>query len=318
MEARYRKETAHVDIAVAAKAGTKAAEDFATAKEGKTEFAGLLSPKAAIQAHWTGKVTSTQQAEWDTVTKALRQQALEGIDKEPKSDEERKLGKDLVGDLFDVVRDTVKSGHVDAALSVSIEPKSLSLLAGGYVADGDKLDKAARKVAAALTQQNPALEQFIKLDAAKEGDIRFHEVTIPLDPNDPKSEGASQLLGESIHFVLGIGKSSVYAALGRDPMALVKESLAKSKSMGATSLDPFEIAVAVRPVAELIAKVAQDKEKEGAARLAKLLASSDGNDHVRFVVQPITRGLQVRLQVEKGVLRAAGAVVAERGGNKSP
>ena len=167
-------------------------------------------------------------------------------------------------------------------------------------------------MAAAVIQQNPALEQFIKLDAAKEGDIRFHEVTIPLDPNDPKSEGASQLLGESVHFVLGIGKSSVYAALGRDPMAVVKESIAKSKSMGATSVDPFEIAVAVRPVAELIAKTADDKEKEGAARLAKLMASSDGNDHVRFVVQPITRGLQVRLQVEKGVLRAAGAVVAER------
>jgi hypothetical protein len=60
--------------------------------------------------------------------------------------------------------------------------------------------------------------------------------------------------------------------------------------------------------------VAEGNEKQTAAMLSKMLESAPGKDHVKITATPIPNGIQVRLQVEEGILKAAGIVPMMMGG----
>ncbi len=301
---RQEKRT-FVDLRAIALPGTALASDLAQARELKTAFGGFRTPGAVFQAHWVGKAHGADAAASAKFVDLLREKALKDIDREGASEDEKRIRKELANQVFDVLRDTAASGRSDGAVSVVVTPKAASLIAGMYVADGMKLQDVARKVGQFLRDNHP-LFSGLKLDAETFEGVTLHTMPLPLPPVGDQ-EKARQVLGESPELVLGFGKQAMYLAAGKNAVQRLKEAIGRSATPVVPPA-PAEVWVALRPVAEFLAEMGNERQKQHAQQALELLGRAEGKDHLRLVVRTTDRGALVRVEAEQGVLEIVRAI----------
>jgi hypothetical protein len=80
----------------------------------------------------------------------------------------------------------------------------------------------------------------------------------------------------------------------------------------------LNLSIALGPVAKFVAEIGDDQTRPMAVVLSTLLAQSGGKDHVTLVSTAIPpRGLQVRLELEEGIIRVLG-MFSQMGGMMGP
>ena len=100
------------------------------------------------------------------------------------NDEERQTAKAIVNQLLDVADATVKAAKMDCGASLVLKPGSLGFVAGGFVADGEKLADAVKKLAGLAAQKDPNFPG-VNFDAETYEGVTFHTAKIPLrTPNE--------------------------------------------------------------------------------------------------------------------------------------
>jgi hypothetical protein len=294
----------YFDLTVTALKGTSAAQEMAQLSELKTAFSGFASPDAVVTAHWTGQAPKHKTEAGVKLIQALRDKELKEIDDSPASADEITMRKDLLNKLMDVIRDSVASGHSDGGVSLFIQPNDITLVAGGYVADGAKLESVVKPIATWLQQSHP-LFAGLKLDAEQYAGVNFHTLSIPA-PQGNDREKFVQLFGESLEVVVGFGPEAVYLSAGKQALKSLKDAIQKS-SKPAKVTTPFELSVALKPLADFVSVMGREQEKGPAQLVAGVLAQAQGKDHLRIVAQPIERGVILRLDAEEGILQLLGA-----------
>ena len=252
-----------------------------------------------------GQAPASEAAKWAKLIQLARENELKKADREATSDQDSANRKELANKLFDVLRDTAASGRSDGALSVVVRPREVSLLFAAYVADGAKLESVFKTVATWLSMILPG-PITLNLDANKYESVNFHNLSIPAPIGDGHDRFA-QLFGDSLDVVVGFGKEAIYVGAGKDATKAVEEAIRKSATPVVPSA-PFEISIALKPLADLIAGMGGEHEKGPAAMAAKVLDSANGKDRIRLVGRSIERGLTVRFEVEEGILKLIGAV----------
>jgi hypothetical protein len=231
------------------------------------------------------------------------------LEKQGLQEEQLKLAKQLAGDLMDVIGKTLESGKMDMAASAKLGPKAATVVAGGQIAEGGKLESVLKRLVEQVIKDQPDAAKFFKLDAEKHQDVQFHVVSVPTGMMGGEAqEKAAALFGESLDVVIGIGEKSLYVAAGRDAVKTLKQAIDESKSAGEKSLPPMQLSVAAGAIAKFAAAVADEDERPNIEKVAKVLESSEGKDHVKLTATQIPNGARVRLDVEEGILRLLGAM----------
>lgn len=294
---------AFLEVSLTAVKGTESARQIAKLRPAKSNFAGFLLPGAALNANWAGQLPEAKIAMINTMVEAVREQAFRDIDKKDKPEEEDRVAKQLVGDVLDLVWQTAKGGRVDGGLALLLHPESVTLLAGGYVADAAKLEKLAKQVVKIAEAENSAVGQWVKLDADQYKGVRFHTVSRPIPEDAKNREKVVGLIGETLDVVLGIGKQSVYVAAGRDAMRTLKQAIERSAAEAYKMVPPSQFSVSLGPVAQFVAAVGKQKDRPKAARAAEILEQSASQDHIKLVTGLIPQGVKCRLEFEEGVLK---------------
>jgi hypothetical protein len=134
--------------------------------------------------------------------------------------------------------------------------------------------------------------------------VTFHTLSVPT----PKEEEALKLFGETIDFAVGIGKDSVYFAMGRDCLTAAKKVIDDSAASPGKSIAPMELSISVGQIINTIAAFeTEDQVLQAVAETLKTEAV--GRDHVKIVAQPVENGLRTRFEAEEGVMRAIGVAV---------
>ena len=209
--------TTHIDLTVAAVAGSDFGKQLSQVKETTSDFAGFLVPDAAASLNLSAKMDKDNTEQFVAALQTLRSHALQHIEAEEKlsDDATKKIAKEMVSEVFDAIQATVESGKIDAGATLNLSDKSMALVAGAYVADPNSLEDALKKFAK-LAEKEPNFPG-IKFDADKHGGVRFHTASLPV----PKEEGISRVLGDKLDVAVGIGPKSAYLALGhRQPQAV--------------------------------------------------------------------------------------------------
>ena len=85
----------------------------------------------------------------------------------------------IVNQLLDVADATVKAASMDCGASLVLKPGSLGFVAGGFVADGEKLADAVKKLAGLAAKKDPNFPG-INFDAETYEGVTFHTAKIPL------------------------------------------------------------------------------------------------------------------------------------------
>jgi len=127
-------------------------------------------------------------------------------------------------------------------------------------------------------------------------------------------EKLAALVGQTMDVVVGISDDSLYLAAGRDAAKTLKQAIDASKAGAGKALPPMQLSLAAGAIAQFVAAIGDEDVKPGAEMVAKMLEGSAGKDHVKLTATQIPNGAQVRLEVEEGLLKLAGAIPAMAGG----
>ncbi len=293
-----------LDIETRAVDGTELATKCAAMKNVKSNFAGFALPGAAMTMLAAGKSDDDTVAQGKEMLAKVKEGAAKQLDdNEGLSDKQKELGKQLLNDALDVARQTMELKKSDCGMSVVLDDNP-SFIVGSLIAAGDKLDATFKKLVKEIITDKPEVESMIKLNAETYDDVKFHVVTIPV----PAAE-AKAVFGDAVQIVIGVSESRLYFGAGKDPIAALKKAIAASKESPDKSITPMEMAISAGPIAKFVAKATPDtnpsdaQAKKVAGKIAEQLAKMPGKDKVTMTVKPIENGVQMRLNVESGVIK---------------
>lgn len=309
----HKAEKVLLDLSATVLPGTDSARWLADMGKLKSRFGGFLVPGAAVTGNWLSQVPTSDVAVLAEAIDVLRPKAMAEIERKAKSPEEAKVQKELATGLLDVIRKTVATGRADAGVSLLLGPEAVTVVAGGYVADGPTLEKTLKQLAEAARQQHPDfVNQVVKLNAGECRGVNLHTVSVPIPADAPDRQKAVKLIGETLDVVIGVGQEGVYVAAGRDAMKALRGAIERSAD-GAAALSPMRLSIAVGPIARFAAIAAHSPaEREKAAKAVAALEKMSGADHVNLEIRPIERGVQCRVEIEPDVVKLVGLASQEK------
>jgi hypothetical protein len=298
----------HIDINITAKEGSELARQMALNAESKSAFTGVLLPEASMTMNATAKLAESDIAQFEAMVNAGRDQLGKQIDDDPNlTPEQRTVAKDVLGKLLDVFQDTAKSGKIDIGFALVLEPKSIGMVAGSYVADGPAFEKAVKEIVE-LAKNEPDFPK-VQFNAGTHGSVTLHKASVPVPDREPE---ARELLGETLDIVLGIGAKSVYISAGKNAESLLKKVIDQSAQGAEKTVPAMQMNVAVLPILKFMATVDENPMLPG---LIATLEKS-GNDKVLITSQGTERGSSMRIEVQEGLLKLIGEAVKQAtGGN---
>ena len=214
--------SAHLDIGITAIPDSELAKKIAGQAETKSDFTGFLLPDAAFSLNAVNAFTQADAAQSLAMLQGFRTKTLAQAENDPNLADEnvRKVAKEVLNELFDVVENTIKAGKIDMGAAIVLAPNSVSGAAGGFVADGPALEKAIKK----LVELGKADPNFppVKFDIETHKGVRVHTITVPM-----MDEGGKKLFGDSLDVYLGIGDKSAYLAFGKGSLEVLKSIIDK-------------------------------------------------------------------------------------------
>jgi hypothetical protein len=299
-----------LDINYTAVPNSKLAQDFALNANPSTNFAGFFEPDAAMMMTFASKVSPADVAQLDQMLDAVRQQASKAIDKESDlpSDNAKTQVKSALDDILAAVKATMQAGVMDGGAVLNLTPDALTFVAGGFIGDPAKVEAGLKKIVEVAKEE----EDFpgIQWNAAQHQDVAFHTLSAPIPQNE---KPAQQLFGETVEMAIGIGKDSVYFALGRNCVEKVKQVIDRSRANPGKAIAPMEMTFALGQIMQVAESMADEDDRPALAMIADMLKNeANGRDHVRIVVQPIENGQRTRIEAEEGVLRAIGVMIMNK------
>ncbi len=290
-----------IDFNGVAVAGTNLAKKYADAANVTSGFTGFLDAKAAGNLHFSAKMTAEDIESMQESVSILRERANKGIDNsnDIPEGEGKKMVKEIVGQFFDVAKDTVASGYLNDGAMLNLNDKDLSFVAGGFVADGPKLEGAIKKLVE-LAKNEPDFPG-VTFNAESHQGVTFHTTSLPV-----KEPGGQMVFGPKMDVVIGIGPKAAYVSLGKNPSQALKNAIDKSTSGAAQKVPPAQFAVSVGQLVNFGLQFAPDPTAQAVA--AEISKAGD-KDHVRSETKASSNGGTTRIELEEGVIRAIGAGV---------
>ena len=297
------KKNLSLDFSYTAVPGSALAKQMATASAAKTAFGGFRLPGAALTASTTQKVSPEDLDQSLALADEFRNQVLQELENDPSLDDPQlRAGvKEIVGIFFDVAKDTAKTGTVDAAAALLLQPESMTFISGVKLASGDKLDAAVRKLVE-LAKSEPDFPD-VQVDADQHKDVHFHTLNVPIP--DPQ---ARLILGDTLDGVLGVGKEAVYMAFGKDALSTLKQAIDRSSENNADAGVPMEIVVSVGAIVKFMASVQPDETLQG---LAAGVDGVMGSDQINIKYETIKDGIRGSLTIDEGVIELLGKAVPD-------
>jgi len=305
----HKAEKALGELSITAVKGSKTAKVLEELGGAKTAFAGFRLPGAVLTVQGTSQCTVATEKELAWFFDKVRTKIFEEIDKEEKDEEKAKVFKHVVGGLMEVAEETIATGKVDGAGSVVLRPDAVTLMGARHVADGAKLEAALAPLVPLIRKEVPQIAALVaKAKSEKFEGVRLHIATIKIPENADDRDKLIRVLGENPELVVGFGPEAFYVAAGKDALKTLKQAIKRSAQRGPQPARPLDVSFSAGALAKFLAELGDEGDREKAARALAALEEAPGKDHVKLAVLPIPRGLKVRLEIEQGVLKMAGAI----------
>jgi hypothetical protein len=281
-----------LEVQITAIKGSKVAQAIALKSQATSAFTGFLLPDAALAATLSAKLSPEEQASRTSELDVLKlnlQKKIEDTDKI--DDDDKDLAKQVAGDLIDVLKKTVASGKTDAGLAVTLGD-TLNLVGGFYVSDPAAIEKLFKRLKDAAKNES---------DKTKFSDEKFdgttlHTVTMPID-----NKKLADILGDDLAVTLGIGKQTVYLAIGDKSLDALKGILSTTAAKEHKLSPPFQATADLTSILEFVDENTDVPEDFG--KLVKAAKKWEGKDHIRLRAIPNQDTMTYRLELEEGVLR---------------
>jgi hypothetical protein len=232
-----------------------------------------------------------------TVTEASRAKVLESFDRAVPPGSDDPLTKAIVGLVRELLRATLASGGIDAAVAIDTSTASKqsplpAVTAGVRVNDGPALEQQVKKLfGAGMLPPNVS----VKFDSGKAGAANLHTVAIDLGDSP-----AADAVGKSIDLTLAVAADYAFVLTGGDLQKRIAAALASSGRADPEAKPIANVQVAMNRVFRYAGTVTGQPQAAAAAKRADEAPRS----LLEVFVRPVDRGLVTRLSADAGVLKA--------------
>ena len=307
--AEPQSQAVRLDIEITATEGSSLAADYALAGEAKSDLTGFYLPQAALTALMASTMAESDAAQLEDMIDTYGSKALEDLDEQDLSDNERKLAKQMLGDLIDVIRKTIESRRIDAGLALLADADSLNLLVGAFVADTATLEKLLKQMVRLAIAEDPGVENAITLNAEEHQGIRLHTLAVPTDQLPEGADLPPMLAGDTLTAAVGFGDQQVFLAFGPGSIDKLKAAIDQSKSAAGQSVAPMRLSVSATGIGRIVEGLGGAEDPDVPPEILSALTNAGQNGHLTFVSEAVPNGVRTRLELEAGMLKVIGAAV---------
>jgi hypothetical protein len=235
----------------------------------------------------------------DKIRKPLND-LLDEAEKKAIDDAKDKAGKDLLSALFDAVTPTLKSGEIDiGSISRAPGPKGYYTAAAGLrVTEGLKVEKGLRKALADLPKEaQDAVNQKLKVDFAKQGDVNIHRLSLEEKDLGEQGEAVVKILGPNPWY-FAFRDDALLVGVGEEGLKAIKDAI--DTRPRAAAVVEYELGLAKMDKAYPAVK--------GWADASKKAFKAPGDDKVTFKVEG-GKALSIKLGTKAPVVTFAAELI---------
>ena len=292
-----------LDVEVTAVPNSDLASQLAYSKDATTSFVGFRGDDSAISFAMANKLPADQLAPTMAAIDGMKTALLQEMQTDGNfpNAETQKLAEEVVGDVIEILKETLQSGKLDGVGSAQLANEASSAIVAGYVADGSKVESLLKKLAD-VAKSDPDFPG-ITFNADNHDGTQFHTMSVPI----PDGEEARKVFGDQLDLVIGTGAESFCLGVGNDCLSQIKDAMDRSKSASDTVVAPVEITVSAAKIMGLAASLTEDASVQA---VAQTLAAATGSDHVIIAANHVANGVRYRYEIQDGIVRAIGQAIS--------
>jgi hypothetical protein len=293
-----KSKTMGIDLSVSAKSGTQLSQSIASYAKTTSAFAGIAGPESVASLVLAMPVSKQMRDVFRDAFRAGFDEARAEVDKSEKlkTDQQKKVARDVIDRVAKVVEATADTGRVDGSIVFNpVGEDKLQLVAAGTVVNGNEVAKVIDD-AVKQNPNDPGLQK-LSLDVAKHGGARIHAIEVELH-----DERKAQFGDGPAH--LGIRDDALYFAVGGDSLAAVKAAIDKTGKA-----DTKRAPVSARFQPSKLIGLTEQNDDDPRQKIARDAFRGDG-DYISFELLPAERGTRLRLEFGEGFIRFLGTVLS--------
>lgn len=292
MNANKESKAMQMDVEFKGLPNSELASKLAASKaDAPSRFTGFLMDGATFTTNTCAKVSKEDAEQYSKMLTDLKDTAVKEMDQDGDlSEQDMELVKNSLGDLVDVVNETLAEGLIDMGGLVMLEDGKINAAFGGQISDPRKIEKTVKELIA-MAEEKMGEEIEVNLNSGSHKNITLHELVIQVPDEEEEVRDA---IGDQITIVLGIGTKEVYMALGSDPVDLLKKSVDGTHM--AKELAQYNLYIT--PILKFAAGMEGDPNIEA---MADALAKA-GNDRVSMTTDLIENGMNMKFEMQDGIL----------------
>ena len=293
-----------MDIEFTGLAGSKLAKKLLNSKADQpSRFTGFLMDGATFTQNQCVKLDAEDAQEYAKQLDQLQKAVIKGIDEDGDlTDDEIATVDSAMGKLVTAIKDTLNDGLLDSGAVVMLTDGEINFAVGSQISNPAKVEEAVKELVA-MAEDKMGGQIEVNLNSGSHKAVTFHEVVVQV-PDD--EEEAREMLGDQVTIVIGIGKKEVYFAGGSNPVATLK------KAMDGTAMakEMMQYNFYITPILKFAANMEGDPNME---KMATALETA-GNDRVSMTANLIDNGINMRFEMQDGILGLIKVGVETMGG----
>ena len=292
MSADEKSKALVMDIDFTAIPDTQLAERMAISQDaGKSRFTGFLLDGAVFNQNIIARIHPEDAQQYTTMLEDLQTAGLKELDQEADmTEEEFNQVKKSVGELVDVMKETLKEGLIDGGAVLILEEGNINFAAGAQISDPRKLEGTIKELIV-MAEEKMGEEIEVNLNSGSHKNITLHEVVLQVPDEEEEMRDA---FGDQITLAVGIGTKEAYLGAGSNPVALLKKAIDGESETN----DMLQYNFNITPILEFAASMEGDPNVEAMAKALK----EAGNDRIQMTSNLIENGVKMRFEMQDGIL----------------
>lgn len=285
-----------LDLAFAAKPGTKLAQACAGYAQAQNPFTGMVSKETIGSLLLSAPLNSEFAGSLKTVLDEAEKEGLANLPADPAAKE---LLTGMLKRTMEVLRSTVQSGRLDGAVILNAADGKLQLAGATKLSKGDQVEQVVED----LVKNAPEAEKHVKLNVAQIGKTKVHAIALPPDAQAEKYFG-------TVPVHAAINDTSAVVVWGGDALATLKGWLDRPAATAAAKRAPISIRIGISKILALMMELNPSAIPPAVVQQSQQ-ALEGGLDAIALEVTSQSQALKIRLEVQEGVMRL-GAIAASQ------
>ena len=210
---------------------------------------------------------------------------------------------EVVDRIAELAIESISEGRADVGALLLADQNDFRFVFGSFVSDGNKAAQIVKDLADKLKDQ-PDAPRF-KFDQGNYKGVDMHVV----EADVPESEDeARRVFGETLRVHIGTGEKSVYAAVGNNSEALLKELIDAGGTDQGADRPVGQLRLSLMPILEYAQSI---ESNDALSAMIDALSRSPDPGQLIVVQDSIANGQESQVTVGEGLLQAIGAAARQ-------